>query len=348
MPDDGRGNEVTIPGVLISYEDGLILKDYYTKNKMNKTLLQSIKLEINFEMENKDNIVNYDLWYTPDMEEVYEILLDLHSYQDVLHKYAFLTPHLITYPDFDYSENKNQPVNDCLGSGSYCLNGDRVGIKDGSLLVKEAVRQECVYRIYEESDSENNNISYSGFFNYMEEYYSSCFSEQDFSEECSYNSAKNIGIDIDDLEQCYYDSFIGDNNEKRKDDYDKILGNEFLEKNQELMSEFYINKLPTLTINGRIYLGNWKAEYIFDALCASLIKKPKECYEYGSFEEEHYFSSLTITTIIIIVFIVNVAIFFVCRIFIRKRIQERLNSSDINSKIDTVVSSYLAMREVKH
>ena len=38
---------------------------------MNKTLLQSIKLEINFEMENKDNIVNYDLWYTPDMEEVY-------------------------------------------------------------------------------------------------------------------------------------------------------------------------------------------------------------------------------------------------------------------------------------
>ena len=39
---------------------------------MNKTLLQSIKLEINFEMDNKDNIVNYDLWYTPDIE----ILLD--------------------------------------------------------------------------------------------------------------------------------------------------------------------------------------------------------------------------------------------------------------------------------
>ena len=49
-------------------------------------------------MENKDNIVNYDLWYTPDMEEVYEILLDFHSYQNVLCKYAFLTPLLITYP----------------------------------------------------------------------------------------------------------------------------------------------------------------------------------------------------------------------------------------------------------
>ncbi len=42
IPDDGKGNEFT--GVLISYEDGLILKDYYTKNKMNKTLLQNIKI----------------------------------------------------------------------------------------------------------------------------------------------------------------------------------------------------------------------------------------------------------------------------------------------------------------
>ncbi len=73
-------------------------------------------------MENKDNIVNYDLWYTPDMEEVYEILLDFHSYQNVLYKFAFLTPYLITYSDFD--ENNNKPVNDCLRSGSYCLNSD--------------------------------------------------------------------------------------------------------------------------------------------------------------------------------------------------------------------------------
>ena len=51
---------------------------------MNETLLQSIKFEINYELENKDNIINYDLWYAPDMEEVYEILLDLHSYQNVL------------------------------------------------------------------------------------------------------------------------------------------------------------------------------------------------------------------------------------------------------------------------
>ena len=86
-------------------------------------------------MENKDNIFNSDLWDTPDVE----ILLDWHSYHNVLYKFAFLTFHLITYPDFD--ENNNKPVNDCLRSGSYWLNSDRIGIKERSLLVKEAVRQ---------------------------------------------------------------------------------------------------------------------------------------------------------------------------------------------------------------
>ena len=34
----------------------------------------------------------------------------------------------------------------------------------------------------------------------MEKYYSSCFSEQDFSEECSYNSTNDIRIEIDNFE----------------------------------------------------------------------------------------------------------------------------------------------------
>ena len=56
----------------------------------------------------------------------------------------------------------------------------------------------------------------------MEEYYSSCFSEQDFSEECSYNSTNNIRIDIVLI------LLLMIIMKKRKDDYVKILRNEFL------------------------------------------------------------------------------------------------------------------------
>ncbi len=33
MTDDGQGRNLTIPGVLISKEDGEIIKDFYRKNK---------------------------------------------------------------------------------------------------------------------------------------------------------------------------------------------------------------------------------------------------------------------------------------------------------------------------
>ena len=349
MPDDGRGNEVSIPSVLISYEDGEKLKKFYTDNKNNKTVLQNIKLEINFEMENKDNTVNYDIWYTPDMEKVYEILTELYAYHNVLYKYANISVHLVTYSDFDYKDSDTNIVKDCLGSGAYCLDGKKAGIEKeggGVLLVKEAIRQQCILEINSgEKDSEGNDLTYATYFKYMNYFFENCYSIADFSEDCSYSAAKHAGIDADEFEDCYQNSFKDKN---KRGDYELTSKNKILENNQDLMSELYINKLPTITINGRVYYGNWKAEYVFDALCASLIKKPKECYEYGTFEEESSMSSLTITAVILIVLFVNIAIFLICRVFIRRRIQERLNSSDINSKIDTVVSSYLAMREVKH
>ena len=40
-------------------------------------------------------------------------------------------------------------------------------------------------------------------------------------------------------------------------------------------------------------------------------------------------------------------IFVICMKVIKKKIQERLDASDINRKIDTVVNSYLQMRETK-
>ena len=44
MPDDGRGSEVI--DILISYEDGLILKYYYTKNKMNILSFKVLNLKL--------------------------------------------------------------------------------------------------------------------------------------------------------------------------------------------------------------------------------------------------------------------------------------------------------------
>ena len=60
----------------------LMIKDYYIKNKMNILSFKVISWKLILKWKIKIYIVNYDLWYTPDMEEVYEIFLALHSYQN--------------------------------------------------------------------------------------------------------------------------------------------------------------------------------------------------------------------------------------------------------------------------
>lgn len=49
MVDDGFGKNLTIPGVLISKEDGDIIKQFWKDNK-NDAYLRDIKVAIKFEM----------------------------------------------------------------------------------------------------------------------------------------------------------------------------------------------------------------------------------------------------------------------------------------------------------
>lgn len=50
MSDDGTGKELTIPALLISQEDGLIIKNFYTKYQNDHETLNKITLDINFEI----------------------------------------------------------------------------------------------------------------------------------------------------------------------------------------------------------------------------------------------------------------------------------------------------------
>ena len=97
--------------------------------------------------------------------------------------------------------------------------------------------------------------------------------------------------------------------------------------------------------NLRLYDGSWRPEYVFDALCASLKKKPKVCFTEGLQGEVTGFSGPVVFIIILVVIAINVIWFIVCKNFIRKKIYDRISSTDIDSKIDTVVNSYLALSD---
>ena len=178
----------------------------------------------------------------------------------------------------------------------------------------------------------------------MKKLYSKCISTKAYNQVCSDKVINSLGIPVELIEQCVKDSFIGNDNEKMDKNYIKILKNKILDEEYSKRKRNYITRVPTLTINGRLFDGSWRADYVFDALCASLIKKPDACFKEG-IEKEGGFSGPAVFIIIMVVLSINIILFILCKNLIKKKIMDRIESININSKIDDAVNTYFALKD---
>ncbi len=340
LADDGHEGDISIPAILISRTDGEKIINYYLLHKDNKEEINKIRFEIKFDIENKNNTVNYDIWYTPDIENVYLFLKDFQKYNDALGDSAKIGVHFVTYPHFQYNENSNTPKDDCLGSGKYCIRPGKLGITDGSIIVIESIKQKC---IFDHALKINKKLQY---WNFMSKFHDKCILKGNFNQICSNEVIEDVGINIEDINDCLYESFSATSYEKQQTEYQKIFKNTILDKEYELRKQYLINRVPSITINGRLYVGAWRPEFVFEALCASLTKKPEACYVEGKFQREaRGFSFIGTCLVIFVVFFINIVLFVTCKRYIEIKMGERIKSSDIDKKIGTVVNSYMAMRE---
>ena len=83
LADDGHEGDLSIPAILISRTDGDKIINYYMMHKDSKEDIKKRRFEIKFDIENKNKIVNYDIWYTPDLENVYTFLKDFEKYDKI-------------------------------------------------------------------------------------------------------------------------------------------------------------------------------------------------------------------------------------------------------------------------
>ena len=343
LADDGHEGDISIPAILISKTDGDKIINYYKKVKDNKEEVKKIRFEIKFDIENKKNIVNFDIWYTPDIEKVYSFLSDFEKYQKALGDTTKLGIHFVTYPHFSYKADSFTPKEDCLGSGLYCIRPGKLGITDGSIIVLESIKQKCLF------DWSEKNEKKEAFLKFMKKFYENCVQTVDnFNQLCSNDAIYSTGANIDEINQCIYDSFIGTPSEKQQTQYQKIFRNQILDKEMETRKQYMITRVPSITINGRLYIGSWRPEFVFEALCAALINKPDACYSEGNFQREvRGFSGVGTFLIIVIVIFINVVLFMVCKDYIRRKVFERIKSINIDTRIDKVVNSYVALKESK-
>ena len=340
LADDGHGGDISIPAVLISPSDGAKLIDYYSNHEHNRN--NRIRFEIYFALEKRDNTVKYDIWFTPDQINVYKFLNEFERYQNLLGDTAELGMHYITYPYFSYDPNVNTPIDDCLGSGLYCVRPGNLDINDGTLIALESIKQKCIYKFSYEKNADTNSKNY--FWSYMNKFYERCIVKKEFNKHCSEAVLLLSGISPTTIEKCIFDSFIGTSMDKEKKDYYKILKNKILDEEYLTRKNNFITRVPSLTINGRLFEGSWRPEYVFDALCASLNKKPDVCFTENT-QVEVGFSGPTIFLIIVLVIGINAILFILCRNFIKNKMIDRIKSTDIDSRIDTVVNNYFALKD---
>jgi hypothetical protein len=281
MNDEGLGNDISIPAVLISNTDGKKLIDYYLDNVDSHEAIKEIKLEVKFENENKDNTVKYDIWYSPDQENAYLFLNEFKQLQESLGENAILGVHFFTFPHYDYNPDKKQIIENCFGSGLYCSRPGKSGVKDGTNVIRESLRQKCIYNYaYEKNGKKNNKML---FWDYINKFHQNCIHVGKFDVSCSEEVLKNLKIPSDNIQKCYQDSFIG---EKKEKNYEIYSGNSIFDTEYELRKKNFISKSPSITINERVYLGSWRADYVFESLCSSLIKKPEACYIEQTFNKK--------------------------------------------------------------
>ena len=340
MSDEGAGYDISIPAVLISNSDGKKLVAYYLEHANSHEDIKEIKLEVKFENENMDNTVKYDIWYSPDQDNAYTFLNDFKEIQKTLIDNAILGVHFFTYPHYNYSPDKKQNIENCFGNGLYCSRPGKFGVNDGTDIIRESLRQKCIYNYAYTKKGANNKML---FWDYIEKFYINCVRKNKINTPCSEEVIKELKIPNNEIQKCYEDSFIGDKNEKNYEIYSKnaILDNEY-----ELRKKNFVSKSPSITINDRVYLGSWRTDLIFESLCSSLIRKPEACFLEQTFNKNIKGVTLSsFLSIIIAVLLFNILLFLLCKSVIKKGIEYRVDSSNINSKINNVVGSYLNLKD---
>jgi len=251
MADDGWGDNVKVPSILISDKEGSLLIEELQKNENN------VIIELAWDVP-KETTVSMDFWITPAVEKSIEFLQEYSHYAKTLkHKLDFRPHYWIFSLPRDY---KDLCIDD---DATYCaLDPDMAGSTTGKDVVEETVRQLC---LWEKTAIVDHNVEQSGdysaiWWNYVDQLPKACPMDgkgnKAFGEECSLALMKKLGADMKQINKCL------------TEDKESILERERLNHAWSPLA---------MRINDWRYSGPLDPDLITRAVCSGFEKRPKEC-----------------------------------------------------------------------
>lgn len=229
MIDDGTGLSVAIPTVIISKEFGDELKaEVMAADKNNESPNNKKKfvvLLVNFEMENPDDRVEYDIWYTSGDAKALEYIIGMKAYNEKLGKNALMTPHIIVRTCVECDDLNI----DCrrYSGNLYCSGFSKDLRLTGRDSLSLSVNEMCIYDAYKDIDNADK------WWKFMEKTYK-C-SEYHFNDTCISLALEEAEIEHEKIMKCTRDEGT-------------LLG-----KEAENWMSSGIPYSPAVVINNRVY-----------------------------------------------------------------------------------------------
>jgi hypothetical protein len=261
VADDGYGDTVEIPSVLISKADGQPLIEACRSG-------EQVIVELAWDVPT-DHVVILDEWMSSASRDTQRFLKAFSPKRKRLNEYVKFVPH---YHVFSMSSTTDYNELCWNRDAEYCAEDpDGSGPVTGKMVLEEDVRQLCIHEITKVSRVDLDDIrkgkqpiEYAEkFWNYLERFAETCKiedaspdGEQGFGKACSERLMDSVGIDRDKVKQCV-----------------RSTGEEKLRHERENIAW----SPSALRINGWRYSGTLDPDLVTRAICAGFVKQPDAC-----------------------------------------------------------------------
>lgn len=258
VADDGYGDSVHIPSILIAKDQGERL---IAATKQTDSVVVQLAWDIPV-----NHVVNVDLWMSAASSQSTSFMKAFAVKRKALNEVMKFTPH---YAVFGMEDKNAHDYNQlCLDGGAdLCAEDpDASGAVTGKDVLNEDTRQLCIHELTKVQslarDGAPGIVEYADkFWNYIEIFPDRCPLEganeaSRFGTVCSEGVMKEVGLDIDAVADCV-----------RRTQREKLK--------QERKNTAWSPR--ALRINGWRYSGALDAELVTRAICAGFVKQPAEC-----------------------------------------------------------------------
>ena len=330
-------NDIYIPVALINNNDGKILENYIRYNLDSKILV-----DVNFFPNQIKSFVDFKFFFSSSEPRAYDLIGNITKYLDKFGSQVKFTPYYVIHQDPYYAEDNSKDNVNCISRGIYCyFPKETTIIQEGRKILLEDIRQKCMFFLSKEK-------SKSLYYEYMNTFSQNCIhSKGKLAEFCSKNTLEKLGYSQNYLDKCIADSFgvkdlrdpsyVDRENRLLRVEYDEIL-------------KYKLTSFPAVVVNDKIIKGLIKEETIVMQLCNYVKIKPSFCPYITGLIDEQRKSGLRnkkiVYFLIILLIFINILLFFMCRRYIIKKINDRVNSAniDIENRIGNVINNYFALK----